>query len=113
MKSSIEQIESIISKAGDIAETKAELWKLKATAKISETVSSVISLIAIALLIVAAISILSFGVALWIGAELGNTSYGFFIVGGFYAFVGLIVFIFRKHWIKNPIANLIINKIAK
>lgn len=113
MQSTFEHIENIVSKAGDLAETKVELWKLKATGKISETVSSIISIMAITILIVAAITILSFGAALWIGSELGNTSYGFFVVGGFYALAGLLVFIFRKHWIKNPLSHLIIDKIIK
>lgn len=113
MKSSIDQIENIISKAGDLAETKVELWKLRAVGKISETVSSIISVMAITVLIGIAICILSLGVALWIGNTLGNMSYGFFIVGGFYAFAGLLVFLFRKLWIKKPISQLIINKIAQ
>ena len=113
MQSTIEHIEQIVSKAGDLAETKVELWKLKTAGKISETVSSVISVIAIALFILAAMTILSFGVALWIGAELGHSSYGFFIVGGFYILAGFLIFIFRKSWIIDPINNLIIDKLVK
>ena len=37
MQSPVEHIENIILKAGDLVETKAELWKLKATGKIAET----------------------------------------------------------------------------
>lgn len=113
MQSTIEHIENIVSKAGDLAETKVELWKLKAAGKISETVSSVISIMAISILIVAAITILSIGAAIWIGSELGNTSYGFFIVGGFYALAGLLIFLFRHSWIKTPISNLIVHNIIK
>lgn len=113
MHTAVEHIENLVSKAGDLAETKMEIWKLKAAGKISETVSSVISLIAIVILAGAALTILSIGAAFWIGREMNNTSYGFFIVGGFYAFVGLLVFIFRKHWIKGPLSNLIAEKISK
>ena len=101
MQSTIKHIEDFVSKAGDLAETKVELWKLRAAGKISETISSLISIIAIAVLMVAAITVLSIGVALWIGSEMGNLSYGFFIVGGFYAFAGLLVFVFRKNWVKK------------
>jgi len=113
MQSTIDHIENLISKAGDVAETKVELWKLRAAGKISETVSSLISLMAIAILTVAAITILSIGIAFWIGLEMGKTSYGFFIVGGFYALVGLLVYLFRRNWIKKPLSNLIIDKIIK
>jgi hypothetical protein len=113
MQSTIDHIENLVSKAGEVAETKAELWKLRAAGKISETVYSLILVIAIVTLIVAAITILSIGLAFWIGSELGKISYGFFIVGGFYAFVGLLVYLFRSKWIKLPLNNLIIDKIIK
>jgi len=109
----IEHIENLITKAGDIAETKTELFKLRASGKIAETISSLISKIAIVMLVVAAITILSIGIAFWIGSEMGNMSYGFFIVAGFYALVGLLVHIFRKTWIKAPLSNLIIDKLVK
>jgi Putative Actinobacterial Holin-X, holin superfamily III len=113
MQSTINHIEDFVSKAGDLAETKVELWKLKAAGKISETVSSLISVVAIVILTGVAITILSFGVAFWIGSEMGHLSYGFFIVGGFYALAGLSVYLFRRRWIKIPLSNLIIDKIIK
>jgi len=113
MQSTIRHIEDFVSKAGDLAETKVELWKLRAAGKISETISSLISMIAISVLMVVAITIVSFGLAYWIGSEMGHLSYGFFIVGGFYAVTGLLVYFFRKKWIKNPVRNLVIDKIIK
>ena len=113
MNSIIDHIENLVSRAGDIAETKVELWKLRAVGKVSETVSSLISVIAIVILIVTAIIILSLGIAFWIGSEIGKTSYGFFIVGGFYVLVGFLVYVFRRKLIKTPLSNLIINKFIK
>lgn len=113
MPSTIRHIEDFVAKAGGLAETKVELWKLRTTQKISETISSLISMIAIAVLMAVAITIVSFGLAFWIGSAMGHLSYGFFIVGGFYAFAGLLLFLFRKQWIKNPVRNLVIDKIIK
>jgi hypothetical protein len=113
MNSIIDHIENLVSRAGDIAETKVELWKLRAVGKVSETVSTLISLMAIVILIVTAIIILSLGIAFWIGSEIGKTSYGFFIVGGFYVLVGFLVYVFRRQLIKTPLSNLIINKFIK
>jgi hypothetical protein len=113
MQSTIRHIEDFVSKAGDLAETKVELWKLRAVKKISETVSSLILVVAIAILICISITIISLGIAFWLGSEMGNISYGFFIVGGFYAVAGLLVYLFRKKWIKTPASNLIINKITE
>jgi hypothetical protein len=113
MESTIEHIESLISKASELAETKAELWKLKTVGKVSETVSSLLSKIAIVILGGIALLILSLGAAFWIGEELDNIYYGFFIVGGFYALAGLLVYAFRNSLIKKPVSNLIIGKIVK
>jgi hypothetical protein len=113
MQSTIEHIDNLVSKAGDLAETKVELWKLRAAGKISETVSSLICIIAIALFTGVAVTILSIGIAIWIGSSIGDFSYGFFIVGGFYALAGLLLYLFRKKWIKIPLNNLIIDKIIK
>ena len=87
MKSAINNLEDIVNSTVDLVETKTEIWKLKAVGKISDTVSSIISIIAVMLLAGVSITILSFGVAYWIGNELGNLHYGFFIVGGFYDIV--------------------------
>lgn len=111
--STIDQIEALMSKAGDLAETKAELWKLKTVNKVSETVASVISKIAIVVLIGLALIIFSLGGAFWIGAAMGNIYYGFFIVGGFYVLIGILVHVFRRTLIKKPIANIIIDRIIK
>lgn len=36
MPSTIEHLENLVSHAGDVAETKVELWKLRAAGKISK-----------------------------------------------------------------------------
>lgn len=113
MQSPIKHIEDFFSKAGDLAETKVELWKLRAAGKISETVSSLFSLIAITVFAGVAFTIISIGIAVWIGSEMGNVSYGFFIVGGFSVCAGFLVYCFRKKWIKGPLSKLIINKIIR
>lgn len=112
MQAIISKIESYISQAGDLAETKAEIFKLKAAGKISETVAALIAGIAIVVCISIAFLILSVGAAFWIGTTLGAASYGFFIVGGFYLLSGFLIWFFRKAWIKRPVSNLIIQKLA-
>lgn len=113
MQSAISNIETIISQAGELVETKAEILKLKAAGKISETVSSLIARFTIVFCIVMAVVILSIGAAIGIGNLLGNTGYGFFIAGGFYLLAGLLLYLFRRTWIKAPLSDLIIHKIMK
>src|SRR5687767_5253045 len=113
MQSTIDQIESLMTKAGDLADTKVELMKLKVAGKVSETVAAVISKITIVVLMGLALIVCSMGVAFWIGSEMKNIYYGFFIVGGFYVLVGILILIFRKTLIKRPLSNIIIDRLIK
>ena len=113
MPSTVEHIESIVARAGELAETKAELFKLKTAGKISETVSSIISLMTIVTLVGLALTIMSLGAAYFIGKELGNVYYGLFIMGGFYCVAAFIIYRFRRTWIKKPLSDIIIDKIIK
>lgn len=113
MNTPIDHIEALVSKAGELAETKMELWKLRTVNKIASTVSSLIAVIAVVVFVVIAITILSFGAAVWIGNSLGQLSYGFFIVGGFYVLAGILLYVFRKPLLRTPLSNLIIDKIIK
>lgn len=113
MQSTIEHIEDIISKTGEIIDTKTELIKLKAAGKVSEIISSLISITAIVTLVGVAAAILSIGVAYSIGKSLGSIAYGFFIVGGFYVVLAIIIYFFREDIIKKPLNNIIIDKIIE
>jgi hypothetical protein len=59
------------------------------------------------------IIIFSIGIALLIGDWIGKSYYGFFIVGGIYTMIGLILYARRGHWLKEPFSNMLIRKILK
>jgi hypothetical protein len=113
MHSTIDNIEQLVSDVSDIAETKVELLKLKAAGRISASLSSVVAIMMVMVFGGAALTILSFGFAYWISSGLDNVWAGFFIVGGFYALVGLLVYVNRKNWVQRPLSNLFIDKIIK
>jgi len=83
METQTNSFESLFERAGEYFETRLELVKLKSVDKSSDIISSVISKLTIILIILFSIIILSVGLALWIGDEIGKSYYGFFIVGGF------------------------------
>ncbi len=103
-------IEALFSKTGDYLETRIDLFRLKTIDKTSEVVSSVVAQAVLLLVTTFFMLMLSIGAALWLGDLLGRTCYGFFILAGFYLLAGLIIYAFRRHWLKEPIANLIIRK---
>lgn len=112
MHTATDHIGELVSKAGNLAETKLELWQLKAVKKTAETGSSLFTILIVMILTGTALILLSLGVALWIGKYLDNTAAGFFLTGGFYALAGLVSFFFRKQLIKKPLRDFIIDKIA-
>lgn len=113
MYSVINNVEKLVASVSDIAETKIALIKLKAAGKISTSLSTLIFFIIIAVFGSVALTIISFGFAYFIGSKLNNISYGFFIIGGFYVLIGLLVFINRKKWVEKPVSDLLIDKLIQ
>jgi hypothetical protein len=106
-------IDILLTDAGDYLETRTTLWKLKAIESLSDVsgeLASGLALIGIASLVVL---IFSTGLALLIGYWIGRSFYGFFIMGGVYAILGLVFYAFRNRWLKEPFSNMLIRKILK
>jgi hypothetical protein len=108
-----DSIKTLIDKSKDYLETKIELTKLKTIDKSADVLSSVVVIISMIFIGSLVIIMISIGLALFLGGLLGAYHYGFFIMGGFYAIVLLIIFIQRGKWIKTPISNGLINKMLK
>ncbi len=111
MENQTNSFESLFGRAGEYFETRLELLRLKSVDKSSDVISSLVAALTIILIISFAIIIVSIGLALWIGEQIGKSYYGFFIVGGFYIIIALIGYLLRKRFLKAPVANLFINKV--
>jgi len=108
-----ELIEDLFEKAEEYVKTNIQLAKLKATDKVAEVVGSLVTQLALVVFGFFFLLMLNFGIAFWLGSIMGATHYGFMIVAGFYALVGILIFVFRKTIIKTPISNSIISQILK
>lgn len=106
-------IATLFERAEDYAKTTIKLVKLNAVDKSAEIVSSLFSLLVVSMTVVLSIIIISIGVALWIGKLLGDSFYGFFIIGFFYLLVAILFRIFREQWLKYPVSNSIIKQMMK
>ena len=113
MNNNTTPIESLIEKAEDYGKTTVELFKLNAIDKSAEVVSTLAAQLAIFMAVVLFTLTINIGIALWLGELLGKTYYGFFIVGGFYTILALLLHIYKEQWIKIPVSNSIINNILK
>lgn len=106
-------IDVLLSDAGDFIETKAALWKLKTIESLADVSGELVAGLAMIVLASFVVILISIGVALWLGELLGKSYYGFFIIGGFYAIVALIMLLRRERWLKDPFSNMLIRKILK
>ncbi|MEO6733810.1 MAG: phage holin family protein [Ferruginibacter sp.] len=103
-------IGSLFDNAGEYLETRLDLLKLQAVSKSSDVTSSIVSRVAILLVLIFTIFLLNMGLAYWIGEVLGKVYLGFFIVAGFYGLLALLLHIFRDAWLKEPVSTMIIKK---
>jgi len=104
-------IDLLLSDAGDFIETRTNLFKLKAVESLSEVSSELVAGLGLLSILAIFLLILTIGFALLIGDWMGKGFYGFFIMGGVYAIVGFIVYLGRNRWLKAPFSNLLIRKI--
>ena len=107
------QMELLLEKASDYVETRLELFKLKATQKSTDVISSLASRMILILIITLVVFMVNIGLALLLGEVLGKSYYGFFVLGGFYLLVGVIFQAFKTKWVEDPVSNAIIQKLTK
>jgi len=106
-------IDNLLSDAGDYIETRTTLWKLKAIESLSDVSGELVSGMGMIVISSFVIIIFSIGIALLVGDWVGKSYYGFFIVGGLYTMIGLILYARRGRWLKEPFSNMLIRKILK
>jgi len=106
-----EMIESLIERGEEYGKTTLELLKLKTIDKSSDIASTLVSWIVVIAFAVMFFTIVNIGIALWLGALLGESFLGFFIVAGFYGLLTLLFGIFRKQLVKKPVNNSIVKQI--
>lgn len=95
------------------AKTSVELYKLKAINTFADLFAAIGTGIILWLIVSMFLLFLSIGAGFYLGELLGKWHYGFFIVAGFYALVGIIIYILRVKCLKVKINNFIIKQIFK
>jgi phosphoglycerol transferase MdoB-like AlkP superfamily enzyme len=113
MQEQANAIEDLFSKATDYLETRVELLELKAIGKTAVISSSFVSGLVVGIVLSLVLIFIHLGIAIWLGAILGQLYYGFFTVAAFYVLVGILLFLFRKQWLQTPVRNAIIKNLIK
>ena len=102
-------IESLWEATEDYGKTTYELSKLKVLETMTITVTTLVSKLAVILVVSLFVLVLTIGIAFLLGDVLGKVYYGFFIVAAFYLIAAVILHFFLTRWIKEPIIDLIID----
>jgi hypothetical protein len=105
--------ERIYEQVEGYAKTTVELYRLKAIKVFSDVFAAVATGFIIWVVVSFFLVFLSIGVGFWVGAMLGAWYLGFFVVAGFYALIGLIIYALRVKCLKAKINNFIIKQIFK
>lgn len=87
----------------------SEYYKLKAFKNGMKGATSLVRFLILGFLLSTAGIMLSFALAIVISEAIGIPSSGYFIVGGFYLLIFLLIFIFGK----EPIEKLVLRKFSK
>ncbi len=103
-------VEVLFERTESYVKISAEVFKLKIINKISDVVSDLTASFVVIVFATLFFLIFNIGVSLWMGELFGKMYLGFFAVAAFYMLTGIILYIFRRSWIKIPLRNAIITK---
>jgi len=102
------KVESIIQHIRQYLEAKWELFLLNSSDKASGLISSIASILLIAVSMIFVLLFLSVAAAILIGRAYNDFSIGFLYVGLFYLVVSIVLYVFRNSLIKIPVINKIL-----
>ncbi len=112
MESNPTNVEELFQKVRDYAEVRFDLFKLKSINKVSGFMSSVVTMIILIALFSTVMLCVTIGGALLIGRWVGSGYGGFFIVGGIYLIIGLVIYSMRDKLIKGKISNKLVKELT-
>ncbi|KLT70224.1 MULTISPECIES: hypothetical protein [Flavobacterium] len=104
---------NLYEKAENYTKTSFELIKLKTVSSSADALSTLTSRIAVGAVVAFFTLFLNIGLSLWIGSELGQYYYGFFIMALVYLIAAIVLHKMQHKLIKTPIGNMIISSILK
>ncbi|MBT8296015.1 MAG: phage holin family protein [Gramella sp.] len=102
-------IHDLNSNVQSFLHSNSEYYKLKAFKQGMKGATALVRFLVMGFLLSTAGVMLSFALAIVISEAIGEPSSGYFIVGGFYLIVFVLIFIFGK----EPIEKLVLKKFSK
>jgi hypothetical protein len=106
-------IEKLAGSARDYINTRVEVVKLNAAAKVSSVTSNIVARIIVGIVFVFFLFFGGMAAGFALGEWLGKTYWGFLVVAAFYLLAAVIVWLARERMIRMPIMNAIIQQLFK
>lgn len=103
----IETIAQLVEELKKYGGLRLEMLRLDATEKMVKIITTFILVLALALLLCAILTYLSFAAAYAVGNLLDSVVYGFLCVAGAYLLLFIIVYLRRKAWIERPVVRFL------
>jgi hypothetical protein len=106
-------VNSIYSGTTDYLHLQTRSVKLEIYERITNVISSGISMSFIILFGVFSFLFINVGLAFWLSEELASNKLGFLAIGGFYAVVLCVFLLFKDRIAKNKVKNAVLLKVSK
>lgn len=106
------EIETLADDLREYVDIRRELFELKLLDKVFGASATALAWGMIVFIGAMTLLMLSIGGAIWISSAMGNSFAGFFIIAGFYALLGLVLYAGRKKLIQQPFADRLIDRVV-
>ncbi|MBA2422190.1 MAG: phage holin family protein [Chitinophagales bacterium] len=101
-------LEELIETCSSYIQARMRLTVLQLSEKTSKVASDFLTILILIIFFLFAFIMLNVGLAKWISHGLNNEWGGFFIMGGFYILLGIILMVMKEKLIRVPLLNAII-----
>lgn len=97
------EYQRLINETKEYARLRVDLIKLELLEKMSKTIALIVTLFLSLVLILVAFTYFSLAIVHYISQYLGGIQFGYCIVGGVFLLLTILVLVFQKQWILNPL----------
>ena len=107
----IGQIKMLLKHTEEYVETNVELTRLQVVNSTTETISYMVTMMAVIISVLLFVFMLCIGLSIFIGHAIGKVEYGFFIMAAIMGLSCIILYTKRESLLKNRVCDLLIKKI--
>jgi len=112
--------EQLFESAGETAEyakqylkLQLDYFRLETAERVSKVSAMLVAAVVVGLLALVALLMLSLAAGFYLGQLWGSHALAFLAIAGVYAFLALLILLFKERWIINPVLTAVIRSFFK